>query len=153
MKETRERAKGLSGNKDKHTGFKALLPTLSDKPPLTCPLLPMFSVETQGMTCGICTQMSAGQRAVAGAQRNYGRNGRAHLLCLRVYVPAYRNPRQVPLPDVTVTLDGASRQLPTCPASTTLNSQGISPGEIIPVALGSAAVGTTPDTNTRYAAA
>jgi hypothetical protein len=105
--------------------------------------------------------------------------GTTGLIFLRVYVPAYGNPRQVPLPAVTVTLDGASRQLPTCPASSALNSQaaaqvrralglslpasgstpagsapaGIGRGEIVPFALGSAAVGSTPDTDTRYLSA
>jgi hypothetical protein len=105
--------------------------------------------------------------------------GTAGLIFLRVYVPAYGNPQQVPLPAVTVTLDGASRQLPACPASSALNSPaaaqvlhvlglslpasgstptnaapaGLSPGEIVPFALGSAATGSTPDSDTRYLSA
>jgi hypothetical protein len=105
--------------------------------------------------------------------------GTAGLIFFRVYVPAYRSPQQVPLPSVTFTLDGTSRQVPACPASSALNSQaaaqvlrvlglslpaggstpansapaGFSPGEIIPFAQGSAAAGSTPDTDTRYLSA
>jgi hypothetical protein len=41
--------------------------------------------------------------------------GTTVVLYLRVYVPANDDPGQVPLPVITVTGNGVSRQLPTCP--------------------------------------
>jgi hypothetical protein len=41
--------------------------------------------------------------------------GATDVLYLRVYVPANGDASTVPLPTVTVTLNGASKQLPTCP--------------------------------------
>lgn len=43
--------------------------------------------------------------------------GTTDVIFFRVYVPPHGDPRQVPLPAITLTLNGVSRRLPACPAA------------------------------------
>jgi hypothetical protein len=92
--------------------------------------------------------------------------GTAGLIFFRVYLPAHENLSQVPLPAVTFTLGGVSRQVPACRTTVTelpvtlasptpavlakLNAALNAYGGIIPFRRTPAAAGGTPNADTGY---